>query len=72
MCLIKGDDSNRARRMTAIGCICLAVALSERTLTGATTSATAHAWIDSISGLLVGMSVTLNLYALRLRKRANR
>jgi hypothetical protein len=69
MCLIDRNDRNRARRMTAVGCACLAVALSNHVLAGATTSTTAHAWISGLTGLLLGVSITLNLYAVLLRKR---
>ena len=71
MCLRNGDDSTRARRMMVIGCACLAIALSNRALMNAGASATAHAWMDGITGLLLGMSIGLNLFALLLRKRAN-
>jgi hypothetical protein len=71
MCLIDRNDRTRARRLTAIGCACLAIALSNHALAGATTSATARAWIGGLTGLLLGVSIALNLYAVLLRKRAN-
>ena len=69
MCLTNQHDSTKARRMTAIGCACLAIALSQRALVPATTSATTHNWLDAIFGFMIGISIALNLYALRLRNR---
>jgi len=71
MCLLNQDVPNKARRMTAIGCACLVIALSQRALLPEAVSATTRYWISALTFLLLILSIALNLYALHLRKRSN-
>lgn len=68
MCLIAQDNSAKARRMIVIGCACLSIALSQRALLPAAASETTRHWLSGVFGLLIGMSIALNLKALWLSK----
>ena len=69
MCLIDYQDSRKSRRLLAIGCACLAIALPLRLLfhpSGETALNVLHLLV----GLLMGVSIAFNLMAVIARKRS--
>ena len=69
MCLIGSQDSRKSRRLLAIGCACLAIAMPLRLLFHPSRE-TAHIALDFAFGLLMGVSIALNLMAVIARKRS--
>jgi hypothetical protein len=63
----------KSRRMLAIGCACLSIGLTLRILIHPSTPGT-KIFVHVVVGLLIGLSIGLNLFALDLtrRRRANR
>ncbi|HEX4007044.1 MAG TPA: hypothetical protein VHX60_12790 [Acidobacteriaceae bacterium] len=70
MCLSAQNDNRRERWLISVGCLCLALSLASKSMN--LTFGLSPSPLEFLRGVLLGLSLAMNLHVIWLRRRRNR